>query len=242
MDDQSNTPTDNTSSPLATLLGEITNESGQQKYETPEKALEALKHSQDYIPTLKAEVEQKDATLAAKDAELAELKAKLEGMQSVEDVVNKLKQTEVTPVEQTPEPQTQGVTLEDVKAFLQQQEQESVAQTNANQVASHLRQTFGEQSTETVAKKLGELGMSEEAYVQLTKSSPQAAIALVGGASQAPASPHTGSVHIPPRMAGEPAPVGRPEKSLMVGASMKEQVAHLHAIREEVYRKHGITE
>ena len=40
----------------------------------------------------------------------------------------------------------------------------------------------------------------------------------------------------------EPAPVGRPDKSLLSGASSKDQAEYMRKIKEEIYRKNGITE
>ena len=45
----------NVSNPFDDLLNNIKNDSGERKYNSVESALEALKHSQEYIPTLKDE-------------------------------------------------------------------------------------------------------------------------------------------------------------------------------------------
>jgi len=37
-------------------------------------------------------------------------------------------------------------------------------------------------------------------------------------------------------------PVTAPKKSVLSGATAREQAEHMRAIKEEVYRKHGITQ
>ena len=73
MSDQTLFDTENTqskeentqSSNYLELLKEIKNDKGEQKYKTPEEAFKALKHAQDYIPTLHQQI---DALKAEKEA------------------------------------------------------------------------------------------------------------------------------------------------------------------------------
>ena len=57
----SNPPTPSSNDQLANLLTGIKNERGEPKYKDVQTALEALRHSQEYIPTLKQEKEANDA-------------------------------------------------------------------------------------------------------------------------------------------------------------------------------------
>ena len=52
---------------FADLLGSIKNERGEPKYKDVQTALDALKHSQDFIPQLKIEKEQLEIKLANLD-------------------------------------------------------------------------------------------------------------------------------------------------------------------------------
>ena len=76
---------------LLTKLMEIKNENGQPKYDTLEKALDALAHAQQFIPKVKTEKDE----LAAK---VAELEAKLAASGNVEDIVSKLLQKKEEPL------------------------------------------------------------------------------------------------------------------------------------------------
>src|SRR3546814_1625181 len=67
----------------ADLLKSIKNESGEQKYDSIEKALEALGHSQSFIPQIKSQ-------LTEKEQELERVKAELSQRQSVEEVMQRL--------------------------------------------------------------------------------------------------------------------------------------------------------
>src|SRR3546814_1766851 len=70
----------------ADLLKSIKNESGEQKYDSIEKALEALGHSQSFIPQIKSQ-------LTEKEQELERVKAELSQRQSVEEVMRSEEQT-----------------------------------------------------------------------------------------------------------------------------------------------------
>src|SRR3546814_11469683 len=67
----------------ADLLKSIKNESGEQKYDSIEKALEALGHRQSFIPQIKSQ-------LTEKEQELERVKAELSQRQSVEEVMQRL--------------------------------------------------------------------------------------------------------------------------------------------------------
>ena len=60
--------------PFADQLSAIVNDGGEQKYSTVEKALEALKASQDYIPTLKTSLEDSQKRVEDLEKQLAERK------------------------------------------------------------------------------------------------------------------------------------------------------------------------
>lgn len=222
-----------TSTAFVDQLKMIKNESGEQKYDSVPKALDALAHSQSFIGQLKEES-------AAKDAELAALKEELAKRQAVGEVVEKLTAQQAQP-ESTP--QVSGLDEQQVADIFNnlsaQQQAAQVASSNEAAVSNALFQQYGEKTQEAVATKAAELGMTVDGLKQLAQSSPQAALQLFQvQASQAPKAT-TGSYSIPPTspQVDEVAP---PEKSLLRGASTNEQIAYLRKIRESVYKKHGI--
>lgn len=218
-------------------LKNIKNESGEQKYDSLPKALEGLAHAQTYIPQLKTELQKKEA-------ELNELRQQLESRASVEDVVSRLtaKQEGSKQPEQTPAQVAQGLDEKAVAELFNrlsaQQSQETVAAQNANSVQSALVQKYGDKAQEAVHSKAKELGMTPESIRALASQSPQAALALFGGGQLSP-QPTTSSINFP-MSSKEPQPLQRPEKSLLAGATSKDQAAFMRQIKEEIYRKYDV--
>jgi len=215
-------------------LSKIRNEKGEQKYNSVDTALEALSHSQSYIPQLKTEVE-------TQEAEIKRLREELEKRSAVEDVVGRLTaqqpQPEITP-------QVSGLNEQDVLNLVQnfsaQQAAQSQAQGNEKQVSDTLFGKYGDKTQEVVSAKAAELGMTVEALQTLSQTSPQAALQLFGQTGSSPAPRATsGSVNIPPSY-NQPEGLQPPTKSLLRGASTKEQIEYLRKIREHVYNKHNI--
>jgi len=216
-------------------LSKIRNEKGEQKYNNVDTALEALSHSQSYIPQLKLEVE-------TKEAEIRRLTEELSKRAAVEDVVGKLTAQQAKP-ETTP--QVSGLNEQDVLNLVQnfsaQQHQQSAKLSNEKQVSDVLFKQYGEKTQEVVSNKAAELGMTVEALKTLSQTSPQAALQLFGSVSGGSKYKATsGSMSIPSTYKAEGTEVPKPEKSLLRGASTKEQVEYLRKIRENIYQKHNI--
>ena len=215
-------------------LSMIKNENGEQKYDSVPKALDALAHSQQYIPQLKTEV-------SAKDAEIAALKEELAKREAVGDVVDKLTAQQAQP-ESTP--QVSGLNEQDVlnlvQNFSQQQAQQQTAVTNEKLVSDALFGQYGDKTQEVVANKAAELGMTVEALQGLSQTSPQAALQLFGTQAATTPKTTTGSVNLNMQPAEETFDVPKPEKSVLRGASTNEQIDYLRKIRENVYKKHNI--
>lgn len=215
-------------------LSKIRNEKGEQKYNSVDTALEALSHSQSYIPQLKTDLE-------AKEAEIARLTEELNKRAAVEDVVTKLTAQQAQP-ETTP--QVSGLNEQDVLNLVQnfstKQQQEQAALANEKKVSDALFGQYGEKTQEVVSTKAAELGMTVEALQNLSRTSPQAALQLFGSVSGKTAPRTSGSVNIPPSYTTNSTDVAPPEKSLLRGASTKEQIDYLRKIRESVYQKHNI--
>jgi len=215
-------------------LSMIKNENGEQKYDNVPKALDALAHSQSYIPQLKSEVD-------TQAAEIARLTEELSKRAAVEDVVGKLTAQQAQP-ETTP--QVSGLNEQDVLNLVQnfsaQQSAQSQASSNEKQVSDALFGQYGDKTQEVVSAKASELGMTVEALQTLSQTSPQAALQLFNQASGSPAPRMTsGSMSIPTGFQKEEG-LAPPEKSLLRGASTKEQIEYLHKVRDRVYQKHNV--
>ena len=214
-------------------LSMIKNESGEQKYDNVPKALDALAHSQSYIPQLKSEVD-------AQTAEIARLNEELSKRAAVEDVVGQLTAQQAQP-ETTP--QVSGLNEQDVLNLVQnfsaQQSAQSQATGNEKQVSDALFSKFGDKTQEVVSTKAAELGMTVEALKALSQTSPQAALQLFQASAAATPRASSGSYNIAPS-APQVEGLQPPEKSLLRGASTKEQIAYLQQVRESVYKKHNV--
>lgn len=211
-------------------LAAIKNEIGEQKYDTPEKALDALKHSQQYIPELKSQV-------ASQEQVINELKAKLEATQKVEDIISQ--QTSQQAQEPTSPQLGQEDILKIVTDTLNQRNAASTQSTNQSQVSEVLKQKYGDSAQAEIIKKASELNMKPSELGSLSKSNPAMVLALFGEkAGSAPTT--TNSFHLPADTV-KYEPIKAPAKSVLSGATAQEQAAHMAEIRAEVYRKHNIT-
>ncbi len=159
--------------PFADLLGSIKNERGEPKYKDVQTALEALRHSQEYIPTLKQE---KEAT----DAKLAALAAEVERLKNIEQSISQLTQ----PQQAAQQPPAAGVTEEAVANLvnqtLTQREQAAKKAANVNSVVTALTQKLGGEADKEFYKKAEELGMTAEQMNNLAAQSPTAVLKLFG--------------------------------------------------------------
>ena len=221
------------SSAFVDQLSMIKNETGEQKYTDVPKALDALAHSQAYIPQLKAESE-------SKDLEIARLTEELNKRASVEDVVSKLTAQQAQP-ETTP--QVSGLNEQEVLNLVQNfsatQSAQSVANSNEKVVSDSLFSQFGDKTSEVVAAKAAQLGMTVEGLQKLSQDSPQAALQLFQVQSAVAPSSTRGSINLPPT-GGQEDTLQPPEKSLLRGASTKDQIEYLHKVRDLVYKKHNV--
>lgn len=220
-------------------LKKIVNEDGQPKYDSVQKALEALDHSQRYIPELKQQLE-------SRDEELARIKAELEKRESVEDVVKRLTKTDGQ--EQQPQsretPEVSGLDEQSAKQLFEQmiedREKTRSYQDNRSKVNQALAGKFGEKTSEVVRKKAEELGTTAKELGDLASRNPQMALALFdSGGSKGP-SPTTSSINSASYKPTEEE-LQPPERSLLAGATSKEQAAYMRKIKEDVYRRYGVT-
>ena len=228
--ENSNDTARQTANILVNKLLEIKREDGSPKYENVESALDALKATQDHIKTIEAE----NAALRAKTAESDQLKETLQRLQ--EKNMNEEKPSDKTNT-------NGGLSEEAVKELVRNQlveeETNKKAISNIKSVQDVLINKLGtrEKAQEYVVNKAAELGLSPEALKQLSATSPNAALALLGEAVKSPVSSNTSSVRIP---LGNPSSdeIKAPEVSLLSGrgATTRNQIDHVKRIREKVYR------
>ena len=224
------TPVPNSSDLFADQLAAIKNEDGGQKYDTPEKALEALNHSQQYIPQLKSQVD-------TQAEEIINLTAKLEAMKSVEDIVN----------QQTPpqgnEPTSPALGQEDIMKIvtdaLSERSASETQTSNQSQVNTALTNKYGDNAQAEIIKKAAELGMKPSELGALSKSNPSMVLALFGekaGSTSSTSNSYNLS-HTP-----EVKPLEKPTQSMLRGATSVQQRDFMKQIQAEVFRKYEIKE
>lgn len=223
---------------FADQLAAIRNERGEQKYDSLQKALEALQHSQALIPEQKNQIADLQETVN-------KLKSELEKRASVEDIVSKL-----TPSQASTETPEQGLDEEKVSALFEQLlDRRTSAQKEADNktaVNTALIEKFGsvEAAQAAVKEKAASLGTTVGELQSLSAKSPQMVLAYFDTVSkpQSSGSPPSSSVSSDGFLSQKPKEEGlkRPEKSLLAGATYKDQLAYLQEIRKDVYKKYGI--
>lgn len=221
---------------FATQLMNIRNERGEPKYDSIEKALDALRHSQEYIPQLKTEAERWKE-------EAERYKAELEKRASVEETISKFT-TQRTPeapstTTEAPKALDESAVQEMLQRALSEREKKTLAENNIAALTNTLTQKFGDKAKEVLSAKAAELGLPMETVKHLASTSPSAVLAWFNSSSPASSgAPVRSTVTLPSAPRDEP--VKHPGKSLLRGASSKDQAEFMRKIREEVYRKHGI--
>lgn len=226
---------------LSTLLGAIRNERGEQKYRTVQDALNALKHSQEYIPELSQKLTQQEQELkAAREAaaKVAEL----------ERVVQALTQDKTQPDTPSQQGLTEDQVAELVTRTLSKRQQEELAKKNISSVAETVKQVFGEKAEEVFYSKAQEMGMSKEQFNTLAATTPKAVLKLLGIEDQQKVSsfsPTTTSVNSAGFEPNKQTYIGRNTKPTLVGATYddlreenrnaKRMVEELHAQGKTVH-------
>lgn len=217
------------------LLASIKNEQGEPKYKSLEEGIKALANSQAFIPTLLSEKK----TL---EDEIVTLREKAKKADNIDEVLGKLRgQNEDTNREVTPPAGSlsEEAVVNLVRKVLSDTQTESVTKTNRAAVQKALTDKFGEKTGEVVAKKAAELNTTPEKLGDLAAGNPNLVLALFQTAGVKSVTPTTSSVHLPHDP--NPAPLDKPAKSLLLGATSKDQKDFMMKVKEEVYRKYDVT-
>lgn len=231
-------PQENPPDPMAQyadLLKSIRNEQGEQKYDSLDKALEALRHSQQYIPDLKSQ-------LSERDRKIEELMTEANKIKELEAVVERLARSQ--PNGEGNPPATSGIdekaVLELVQRTLTQSREREAIEANKKRVQDELLKKFGDKAQEAIARKAAELDMTPEELGELAARKP----ALVLGHFQVETKPtvnQPGAGHNVPPIKKNDLDIPTPSKPLLSQGTSKEREDHMKLIREKVLAKHGIS-
>lgn len=223
----------------ADLLKQIKNEQGQQKYDSLPKALEGLVNAQQYIPQLKTELQQKEA-------ELVELRAKMAQQASIEEVVSRLaakpNQTEVVERPSTPSGLDEKAVMDAIERRLQEREQTAKYETNTQQVQSALVAKYGDKTSEVVAARAKALGVTAQELGKLASQNPAMVLELFNTSAPKGSNPTTSSLNTSGFQSAPQGELQRPAKSLLSGATSKQQAEFMREIKARVYARNGITQ
>ena len=209
---------------------------GRQKYETVDKALEALAHSQTFIPTLETKVTEQEGTIN----QLREELAKHKGVQELVDQLGHHQQQEQPDVTPSAAAIGEEQIVSILEATLEKRKLQQTVATNTEQVDQALTAKYGTQAAQVVQDKAKELGTTPEALGELAQTQPNVVLSLFQ-AKPSSASLTGGSMNLgfsQPKVE-ELAP---PTTSLLSGASGKEQTDYMKQVKADVYRRLGITE
>lgn len=218
------------------LLASIKNERGEQKYKDINDALKALANSQAFIPTLLSEKQ-------AVEQELNSLREKVNKIDSIEDVIKKLTANDGTNNKTVETPPASGLSPEAVQELIRntlvETEKSKTQLANIEQVDRALKQKFGDKTKEVVAAKAAELGTTPEELGALAAKSPAMVLAYFNAQKAPSFNPTTSSVSLPNVKVDETR-VAPPAKSVLLGATSRDQKAHFLEHKAAVYKKYGI--
>lgn len=210
----------------------ITREDGTPKYDSIEKALDALKNSQDHIKSL--------------EADNAELRRQTEVAKQLDEAIKKLggnMNNEEKPKTETTVDKgglSEEAAVELVKKVLNEAKQTDAAVNNLRTVNDKLKSKYGEKASEVVASKAKELGTTPDKLKQLSIENPNLVLSLFGANTNGSTNPSTSSHSVKSEIKREE--IKRPEKSLIsgVGATDKARKEFMARIKEEVYLKNSV--
>jgi hypothetical protein len=242
-DDQSGIKTEeNTTQTTNTFddkLKEIVNEEGKPKYSDLDKALDALKHSQEFIPKLETD----NKTLRE---QLDQMKLELEKRAGVEEVVNKIlasKEDKNKPEPEKEQPSNTGVNEKSVEeilsSLLEKRSQEESKKANQSLVEKAFVEKFGD-SAETKFQELAkETNLSVEELQELSAKSPNMVLKLIPDSKPAPKVNSGGfnTAAMFNKTEEETTSLQRPTKSVLAGATSKELAEEMRRHRDLVYKK-----
>lgn len=142
------------------------------KYKSPEDALKSVPHAQEHISTL--------------EQELAQVKEELIKRKTAEELLDELK-SGTAPVEHTTQESevSQDKIEQLVNSTIAQREKATVAKGNANSVAKHFTEQYGDQAEAAYNQIAKDSGLSVQQLNNLAATSPNAVMKLAGAPNKA---------------------------------------------------------
>lgn len=225
---------------IETLLKSIKNENGEQKYDTLDKALEALNHSQQFIPQIKSQ-------LTERDQEIERLKAELDSRETIESVVQRLTAKVETPESGNP-PAPVGLDEQAVRQLVEQslgqtlsaRDAQTQYQGNVSKVQDALLAKFGDKTKEVLAEKAASLGTTPKELGELAGRNPALVLELFKAQGVSTPNPTVRGRNVE-AINTQSEPLKRPEKSLLRGGTNKEREDFMKQIAADVKAKYGMT-
>lgn len=234
----SSDPTPSSTNPFEDKLKSIVNEKGEPKYKDLDSALDALKHSQEFIPQVlneKKSVEQ----------QLQELQQELEKRKSVEEVVESLTGKQNSPQNDEGKTTPQGSGLDETKVqemlenMLNQRTQEQQQAANLQTVVQTLNESYGEQAKEVIRNRAKELNTTPTELEKLARQNPNMALSLLGGGNVNSTAPSK-QTQTPPRNPPKNE-LPAPKKGLITGGATRQEIMdEWSAVKQGVYSKYGV--
>lgn len=203
------------------LLDQIVDENGKRKYASVDKAVSALKASQDYIKQLEKE-----------NAQLRDSGVKEDVLEQIFKAINDGKGVSEKEPKQ---PATEEVSKL-VEKTLQEIETKKARENNLNTVTTRVRELYGDKAGEVFYQKAKEAGFDKNDINDLARKNPNAVFKVLG---------------IEPRKPKEPLPDGvrtdafshrqeKPAKSAMGHGSTDDLVKAWRDIQSKVNKKYSV--
>jgi vacuolar-type H+-ATPase subunit I/STV1 len=221
---------------FANQLSQIKNDKGEPKYASVDEALKGAAHAQTHIQELTAKLAELETTSST-------YKSELEKRQSVEETLARLT-SQSQEKENTTPPQglDEGKVQQLIQAQLTASQQQTVADANVKNVNDTLIKQYGEKAGEQVRAKAKELGLSVERLQEMSKEAPKAVLQLFNITQSSKTSNTSyGGELVPSNYAPKGDVLEKPTHSLMRGATSAQQKEFMRKVKEDVYRRNGIT-
>lgn len=227
---------------FADKLSSIKNSDGNPKYDSVEKALDALVASQEHIKRLEDEAK-------ARQLELESAKDIATKNQELQELLNRMTQGNDTntgkPDSGNPAPNgglNEDTAAELVRKILNEDKQKATVSQNLEQVTNKLVAKYGDKAQEVVATKAQELKTTPKQLQELAAVNPNLVLALFGDSNNSQKT-ITSTFTIGARPVNTDPEVKVPEKSILSGsgATTRNQMDVMAQIRNKVNKRLDVT-
>lgn len=222
---------------LTHLLQSIKNERGEPKYKSVKDAIIGLQNAQEFIPSLKT-------SLAEKDAEIVRLRNEAARVAALEDAVRNLTEQNGntgTPPKSHSEQDIADLVNRTLENTLTQRDVQKTQKQNIDTVVSAMQTAFGQDAEKKFYEKATELGMTVAEFNALAAKSPKAVLSTLGVASKESTRPFTasqGSVNSQGFTPPQDTSVGRNKKPTLIGATSQDLMEERHQANKMVEELH----